>query len=47
MDSLRDLYKSLESSLAAVNEKLKIEIERYQILESNSSSLVRSGFTMA
>lgn len=47
VNSLCNLYKSSESSLAAVNEKLKVEMERYQILESDSSCLVRSGFTMA
>lgn len=39
LDSTRDLYNK-------ANDQLKVESEKYQILESDSAILVRSGFVM-
>lgn len=47
LDLLRDSKKSLESSLASVNEKLRVEAERYRVLESDSSLLMLRGFSIA
>lgn len=47
IESLRDLKKSQESSFASINEKLKVEVEHYQVLESDTSLLMRQRLTMA
>lgn len=44
MESLHNLNKSLETLLAFVNEKLKVELDMYQVLEFDSSSLMWRGF---
>lgn len=47
LDSSHDLAMSFESMYNKANDQLKVELDKYQTLESDSASLVHNGFIMA